>query len=209
MPVTVQVDERRANIQLNELRDAVTDTRPLLNIAGEVMRGSIAQTFREEGSPAGSWPKLALSTLRKRAYTTGHKLLIMTGRLFGSISYVTTPEALTIGTNVPYAAVHQFGSADYHGGAAAAVPAHASGRLRKLGMGSTLRTDKRGITRRVHVRIVGPEERKQFTVGAHMRRQNIPPRPYLVFRPEDPGRIAEAIGGYIAGRAGAARTAGA
>ena len=224
MPVTVQVDERQANVQLNELRSAVTDTRPLLNIVGEVMRGSIAKTFREEGSPAGSWPKLAISTLRNRKYTSGHKLLIMSGRLFGSISYTSSADALTIGTNVPYAAVHQFGSADYRGGLTGPltreqhaayeaervnVPAHMGSRLRKLGMGSTLRTDKRGVVRRVHVRIVGPQNRTQFEVRAHKRHQNIPPRPFLVFRPEDPGRMAEAISIYIAGKAGAARTAGA
>lgn len=206
MPVTVSVDNGQARVQLGQLRAAVTDVRPLLNIAGEVMRGSIARTFREEGSPAASWPKLAISTLRNKKYTSGHKLLIMSGRLFGSISYTADGNALTIGTNVAYAAVHQFGSADHGNPSAArlAVPAHIAGRLQRPQYGSTLRTAKNGRTMRVRVRIAGPQNRTQFQVAAHKRRQNIPARPYLVFRPEDPARIAEAINVYFAGRLGKA-----
>lgn len=212
MPITAKVDQGTVRIGLGELRAAVTDVGPLLNIAGEVMRGSIARTFRDEGSPAGSWPKLALSTLRKKGYTTGHKLLIMTGRLFGSITYQTEGNTLTIGTNLVYAAVHQFGSADYRGNFTGPltremdeaheaeridVGAHESHRSAAPRYGTTLRTAKNGRTMKVRVRIAGPLNRSTFQVGAHKRHQNIPPRPYLVFRPEDPARIAEGIEAYL------------
>jgi phage gpG-like protein len=215
--VQVKVDGQQAHITLENTRAAATDPRPLLNIAGEVMRGSIATTFREEGSPAGSWPRLALSTLRKRGYTAGHKLLILTGRLFNSITYMTAGDALTIGTNVAYARVQQEGSADYRGGFTGpltqvqhavyeaervSVARYTSSRMQKPKYGSDLRTDKNGVTRRVHMRVVGALNRTVYEVMGHKRHQNIPPRPYLVFRPEDPGRIAEGINAYMAGRSG-------
>jgi phage gpG-like protein len=216
MPVTAKVDEGTVRIGLGELRAAVTDVRPLLNVAGELMRASIARTFRDEGSPAGSWPKLALSTLRKKGYTTGHKLLIMTGRLFGSISYDTSEgNTLTIGTNLVYARVHQFGSADYRGGFTGPltaeqhaaheaervdVGAHESTRMAKQRYGTTLRQDKKGRTMKVRVKIAGPLHQTTHQVSAHTRHQNIPPRPYLVFRPEDPGRIAEGISALLDGK---------
>ena len=215
MPITAKVDAGQVRIGLGDLRGSVTDLRPLLNIAGEVMRGSIAKTFREKGSPAGSWPKLALSTLRKKGYTTGHKLLILSGRLFGSITYKSSSDTLTIGTNLVYAAVHQFGSADYRGGFTGPltreqnaaheaervdVGAHTSSRSSKPRYGTDLRTAKNGRTMRVRVRLAGPLNRTQFAVGAHKRHQNIPPRPYLVFRPEDPARIVSAYEAFFGGK---------
>jgi phage virion morphogenesis protein len=123
---------------------------PLLRAAGAVMMGSIMQTFRDEGSPAGSWAPLAEGTLRtrygrmrpsKRArLVAGKKLLIESGRLRRSITYEVDGNTLRIGTDVIYGRIHQLG-----------------------GMA--------GRGRKVH----------------------IPARPYLVFRPEDPERIAKAM----------------
>jgi phage gpG-like protein len=216
MAITVKVDDSQVQVSLGELRGSVTDLRPLLSIAGEVMRGSIATTFREEGSPAGSWPRLALSTLRNKAYTTGHKLLILSGCLFGSITYTAAADTLTIGTNVVYAAVQQLGSRDFRGNFTGPLTAehqaayeaervgvgeHGSSRLQRPRYGTDLRTGKDGITRRVHIRMPGPRNRTAFNVREHLRHQNIPPRPYLVFRPEDPGRIVSAFETYFGGKA--------
>ena len=47
------------------------------------------------------------------------------------------------------------------------------------------------------MRRVGPSERGVAKIGAHDRHQNIPARPYLVFRPEDPARIQEMTDAWI------------
>jgi phage gpG-like protein len=225
--ITAKVDEGTVRIGLGELRAAVTDVRPLLNIAGEVMRGSVARTFRDEGSPAGSWPALALSTLKKKGYTSGHKLLVLSGRLFGSISYDTMEgNTLTIGTNLVYAPVQQFGSADYRGNFTGPlsheqhlaheaervdVGAHRSSRGAKQRYGTTLVTAKNGRVMKVRVKIAGPLNRSHFGVGEHKRHQNIPPRPFLVFRPEDPARMVEGFEAYLMAKAkniGQVRAAG-
>jgi phage virion morphogenesis protein len=144
----VQIRINDAELQV-KLRNFVAHIggRHLLAAAGEVMQDSIAQTFRDEGSPAGSWPPLAASTLKR--VTPGHKMLIGRGRLARSIVYrVVGDEKLEIGSNLVYAAIHQLGGE--------------AGRR-------------------------GPFKKK----GG--RRAHIPARPYLVFRPEDPDNIRQAM----------------
>jgi phage gpG-like protein len=207
-PIIAIVDDSHARINLGTIRAKATDYRALLNIAGNIMRASISRTFREEGSPAGSWPRLAISTLRKKVYTTGHKLLILSGRLFSSIGYVITGNVLTIGTNLVYAAVHQFGSADRAGagigpqarilGREVEVAEHGAMRINPYRQyGTTKRIGKDGKMRTVRVRLQGPDTATRFGVRAHHRFQNIPPRPYLVFRPEDPQTIVDAYAAYF------------
>lgn len=82
---------------------------PLLRIAGQVMRGSIEQTFRDQGSPAGSWLPLALSTLKRGKGGAGRKMLIQSGRLKNSITYKVSGNTLTIGSNLIYAAIQHLG----------------------------------------------------------------------------------------------------
>lgn len=230
MAAAVTVDAQEVRLGLRELGAAISDRDNLLRICGDVMRTSIARTFREEGSPAGSWPALAPSTRKNKLYTAGHKLLILSGRLFGSITYLITGMALVIGTDVIYAAVHQFGSRDWMGGAAGprtreqmmAVGPYAG--LRKLAIryrmvevtdrrgnkrmvpreartGMREIEDKNGRVRHVSTKYQGPQNAKKVEVEAHTRRQNIPARPYLVFRPEDPSRMMLGIDVYLRGHA--------
>lgn len=221
MAIAVVVDSRELTIGMGQFKGEVSDKASLLRIAGALMLGSIARTFREEGSPAGSWARLALSTLKKKGYTAGHKLLILSGRLFGSqstsvsvpdmlpanagtligsgsIKYEISGGVLTIGTNLVYAAVHQWGSKDR----AITVGEHDYMRVSAFKRyGRTMITDKKGVDRMMPRRLQGPANAQRVHVGEHRRHQNIPPRPYLVFRPEDAGRIATAFERYLGGKA--------
>src|SRR3954471_11664277 len=106
----ITVNDQALQISLKNF-SARIQPPPLLKIAGEVMRGSIEQTFREQGSPAGSWAPLSPSTLaRDRIRGTGRKILIQSGRLKNSITYaIVNRDRLLIGTNLRYAAIHQLG----------------------------------------------------------------------------------------------------
>ncbi len=233
MPGTaVTINQDQLLITLGQVQTSVRDKNGILRVIGELMRASIARTFRDEGSPAGSWPALAASTLKKKGYTAGHKLLIMSGRLFNSIGYQVSGGVLTVGTNVAYAAVHQFGSADRSGGSVGAqariagrsvgVGMHDYSRLRDLyytrreaigrdgkkymvptpmTKGDHIAVDKNGRRRKVKAAFQGPKQLISGTVRGHDRFQNIPARPYLVFRPEDPARFVSGIDAYIASRA--------
>ena len=62
------------------------------------------------------------------------------------------------------------------------------------------RTGKDGKTRNLRVRAQGPDRATRYTVGEHQRHQNIPARPYLVFRPEDPARLVSGTEAYLRSR---------
>lgn len=210
MAISVAVDDREIRIGLGDLRAGIADRANLLNIAGVLMRASVARTFRDQGSPAGSWPALALSTLRNKRYKSGHKLLILSGRLFGSINYAVEGDTLIVGTNVVYARVQQLGSADRSGGSIGAqaklsdrsvkVSSYDASRISFHRKGYDLRADKNGKLRRTRVRFQGPANRTAFRVGEHSRHQNIPARPFLVIRPEDPQRIVSGMEAFLAGK---------
>ena len=58
---------------LDKLEGAIVNTAPLLRIAGNIMVGSIHQTMRDEGSPAGSWRRLYASTMRQQFESRGKR----------------------------------------------------------------------------------------------------------------------------------------
>ncbi len=174
----------------------------LMQTIGAGMLVSIYKTFAEEGSPAGSWPGLAASTIKRMKGAGGHKLLVRSGRLRNSIRAVAEADRVVIGTNLVYAAVHQFGSRDRGmglgpqarvSGRGVQVNAHDSHRTAKRQKGRISIVDKNGVTRTVTRNMPGPLMRTDFKVRGHQRFQNIPARPYLVFRPEDPARIQEQV----------------
>ena len=108
--------------------------------------------------------------------------------------------------------MHQHGSADRLGGSIGAqakipdrgvkVGAYDSLRVQTFRRhGTDQRVDKNGRTYKVRVREQGASNATRFGVRAHERHQNIPARPFLVFRPEDPGRFVQGLEAYLRGRA--------
>ena len=106
--ITFRLNDKALRIALKAFM-AKLGPEPLLNVAANVMRSSIERTFREQGSPAGSWPKLAASTLKRGKGGAGRKILIQSGRLKNSITYQVTGSTLVIGTNLVYAGIQQTG----------------------------------------------------------------------------------------------------
>ena len=209
---SITVNQDQLLLTLGKLGAAASDMPSILNTVSAYMKGSVQSTFRDEGSPAGSWPALAASTLRRKGYSAGHKLLILSGRLFSSIENVVEGNVLTIGTSVVYAGVHQWGSADRRGGSVGAQ-ARIPGREAQVGaydfmrripfreFGKRVVRNEFGEDETVKTRLSGPANAKKTSVSAHGRHGNIPARPFLVFRPEDPGNIVEAINGYFFAKA--------
>jgi len=94
---------------------------------GEYMMGSVLKNFEEGGRP-DPWAPLKGRTLLARAGGArkaikkrgglrkaaakaiyGHKILIDSGRLRGSIHYLAGQSSVQIGSNLVYAATHQYG----------------------------------------------------------------------------------------------------
>jgi phage gpG-like protein len=199
----IQVDDANVKVALGTFRLSLQAKGELMQQIGMSMLVSIRRTFREQGSPANSWMPLAPSTIKSdpKRYGSGHKLLIMTGTLLNSIGIAqTSPDQVILSTNVKYAAVHQFGSRDRgsvgigprtskQDAATVNVKEHSYARL-----SAALGKGKLG-NRSLNIR--GPRNQVKIHVPGHTRHQNIPARPYLVFRPEDPQRIQSLVNGYI------------
>jgi phage gpG-like protein len=154
---------------------------------------------------------LAPSTIKsnKRRYGAGHKILVGQGTLMNSVTWKARPGQVIIGTNLKYAAVHQFGSRDRGSigfgprtkdqqAATVEVKEHSYDRLQaSLGTGRERITNARGRSQLVKRLVAGPRNASRVGVRSHARHQNIPARPYVVFRPEDPGRIQSLVNAYI------------
>ena len=199
----VRIESGKLKVVLGRLRSSLSQNEELMQQIAASQLLSVRRTFREQGVPAGSWVPLAPSTIRSnpKIYGSGHKLLVRSGRLLNSIRYQTRPGSVVIGTNLKYAAVHQFGSRDrshaigpkskVESETTVGVKAHSHTRLSgELGVGHLPHAGRR--------KIQGPRNATSVNVRAHARRQNIPPRPYLVFRPEDPIRIRGIVARYVA-----------
>ena len=98
----VQAMARRFREQLTRVR-----FRPLLAAIGNELVTSVSRRFETGTAPDGSrWPESL------RARLTGGQTLIRTGRLRDSIAETgpqLTARSVEVGTNVVYAAIHQFG----------------------------------------------------------------------------------------------------
>lgn len=79
--------------------------RPLWENLGRVLKTSVQMRFRKQVGPDGmAWKK------SWRAEHEGGQTLSMTRRLRNSITYEASETGVTVGTNVAYAAAHQFGA---------------------------------------------------------------------------------------------------
>jgi len=125
--VRLTIDARSLKEHMQAAAKATRNLRPAMRDIGEHMLRSVQRNFDAEGRPV-RWQPLAASTLMrkvggKRRSTKkrgglrsaaarrlrGNKILTATGRLRRSISYRASARQVLIGTNVIYAATHQFG----------------------------------------------------------------------------------------------------
>ena len=109
--VSVDIDDRQVKDALSRLIGQVTDLRPVLDKLAKVVVTRADLSFRGQQSPDGApWQKLSDATLRRRRGSSA-QILKDTGRLASSISaQPASAHEVIVGTNVEYAAVHQFGN---------------------------------------------------------------------------------------------------
>lgn len=99
--------------RLDKLVAAGEDMTPLMDAIAGVLEDVAEESFATETSPDGDeWPALSEVT-RKRRARAGHDgaILQVSGRLAASIGVGSIGKShVTVGTNVIYAAVQQFGA---------------------------------------------------------------------------------------------------
>lgn len=94
--------------EMHKLEQRAQDTEPLMAHIANTLGIFTSQAFEKESSPFGDkWKPLSRSTLKN--IKGAKKKLVDKAKLVNSISTTHTAKSATIGTNVVYARIHQFG----------------------------------------------------------------------------------------------------
>ena len=110
----IRIEDREVKAAFARLIAALPiggDMTPVMKDIGRALKTGTQLRFRSQSAPEGTPWKPSL-----RAITEGGKTLRLTGRLRNSITFVASKDAVEIGTNVVYSAIHQFGGAAGRGG---------------------------------------------------------------------------------------------
>lgn len=107
MDSRIEFEDGGLRAQLRAAQRAVADLTPLMDSIGSQLDGSAKRRIEETNeAPDGTpWPK----SFRVIA-GQGGKTLLDTTHLRDRITYRPAPGEVEIGTNVPYAATHQYGA---------------------------------------------------------------------------------------------------
>ena len=109
-PIEIKIDNKAVNERLLELAKRGENLRPLMkNIAG-IFASSTEENFKEEGRP-DKWTELADITKEKRRKKNKWpgQILQVEGQLAASVNTQYDNDSAVIGSNLPYAAIHQLG----------------------------------------------------------------------------------------------------
>ncbi len=111
--VQIEVDVRGINrIRARIAKLGGLNTGALLNAIGAEVESQTRRRIEEEkADPDGvPWPDWSQAYARTRH--AGHRLLEGEGDLLDSIQYTVTGDTVEVGSNLVYAAIHQFGGAE-------------------------------------------------------------------------------------------------
>lgn len=106
--IGVKIDDKQLTDKLAAIAKRCGNMLPAMQIIGETVKASVVENFQDGGRPNG-WQKLSPVTLAKKK---GGSILIgkgFAGGLMGSIHYEAESNAVMVGTNKVYGAIHQFG----------------------------------------------------------------------------------------------------
>lgn len=102
--ITIELESTEARRLLNRLAARMKDLRRPMSAVGDVLIGQIDDAFESGRSPAGDrWRESG------RVKRDGGQTLVDKGILRGSMTREVDRQSVTVGTNVPYAAIHNFG----------------------------------------------------------------------------------------------------
>jgi phage virion morphogenesis protein len=103
--LTIEVDSRVVQAALARLDRAFDDMTEPMGAIGDMLVSSTTHRFMEtnRGPDGSAW------TPSLRAIRQGNKTLVARGHLRDSITHIPGPDSVQVGTNLVYAAIHQFG----------------------------------------------------------------------------------------------------
>jgi phage gpG-like protein len=184
------------------LAGALQNKAPVLRILGNLMVRSVMQTFREGGSPAGSWRAPLGGSIRSQYEARKRKKVGPLTKRQQAASYGKTLAGADTAAFSRFAGAKKIliTSGMLMRSVTFAVDSDAS----LVRVGSNLKYA------RIHQLggVIVPKSRKflRFPIGGGQfmfaKKVTIPARPFLVLRPEDPARLAESVRDYLMARFG-------
>lgn len=169
---------------MERIANKLNDPQPIMEKLGAMAANEVRRNFTVGGrysspeDPIGGekkWKPLSKTTIeiKKSQGNSGpYTILKDTGRLSSSIVSKATKDTVTVGTNMVYAALHQFGAKA--GQFEMLVKAHI--RKRKVTGSELLKSGKPGKIKQMTI---------NTSVKAHMRKSPaIPARPFMNIHPE-------------------------
>ena len=103
--LSITLDDLGLGEGLARLLRGTSDLTPLMREIGTVIETSVSERFEQGKGPGGiEWPRSI------RVKMQGGQTLVESARLRDSIVSEPDPHGVETGTNVPYAATHQFGA---------------------------------------------------------------------------------------------------
>ncbi len=165
---------------LEQLRRNLDKRDAMLDELGQVLAASTRQRFRTSTAPDGSkWKALNPKTLKRKK---NKKILVESTELVGSIHHEVQGDTVTIGTNVKYAGVHQFGET-------VQVPAR-QGSSKVGTKGKNKGRFMKASSKAKHAIV------KTYTVPAHER--SFPARPFLGLSKSDEKQVVDIVKKHVA-----------
>ena len=102
--IEIETDDAALRAAFKRLTATLGDLRPEMDEIGQSLVTSVIDRFERERGPGGApWKTSA------RAGREGGRTLSDSGRLRASITHRAGRDSVEVGTNVAYAAIHQFG----------------------------------------------------------------------------------------------------
>lgn len=109
--IDIKIDNAHVNATLERLAKAAAHPGPMMPLIAVIMHDAVMENFSQEGRP--KWLGLKPATIaQKRKMGYGDKILIRRGggqALYSSITMQSDDTSAVVGTNIKYAAIHQFG----------------------------------------------------------------------------------------------------
>lgn len=185
--LTIKVDSIKAIQRLQRIQGGLESPR-LMRVLGEVMRDSIEETFAQEGSPSGSWRKVHASTLGVQYANVGKKKGKKAFRANGSntVGFLRFASGKKILQNMG----HLKNSITYKSAGSQLLIGSNLKYARIHQLGGVIRAKS---AKALRFPISTPAGIQWIT----KKSVTIPARPYLVFRPEDPLKLKEAVEDFL------------
>lgn len=102
--ISIEVDTAPVRSMLEQLAAKMTDMTPVMKTIGEIVVHQVDHAFESGTAPGGArWKE------SERVRKHGGQTLIDSARMRNSITNHPSAMQVVVGTNVEYAAIHQFG----------------------------------------------------------------------------------------------------